>query len=59
MKLQQWARLQEAKKFMSVALNDAQGVEKEITDPEISDLLSGALQSVCEGLDIIDNILEL
>lgn len=59
MKLQQWARLQEAMRHMKVALNDAQDVKDEVTDSELQGLLEGSLQSVCENLDNLDNILEL
>lgn len=44
---------------MKVALNDAQDVKDEVTDSELQGLLEGSLQSVCENLDNLDNILEL
>ena len=59
MRLQQWAKLQEAMRVMKCALNDVDDVKDEVTDSEIKDLLESSLASVSEGIDILDNVLEI
>ena len=59
MRLQQWAKLQEAMRVMKCALNGVDDVKDEVTDSEIKDLLESSLASVSEGIDILDNVLEI